>query len=106
MCDLRSGTAALVSQTLAKTFVRKTLSNSDEEMLATETLLFCSEEYLSARQQGASSDLTASTIYSPGIANQNVKTTQLSSSLFDDQTTKFFIVQIAGNARERQVFVR
>ena len=92
-----------MSQTLARTFVRKTLSNSDEEMLATDTLLFCSEECLSSASARCFFDffLTASGACSPSVADQNVEASQLSSSLFDDKPTKFFIVQIAEDAGER-----
>lgn len=75
-------------------------------MLATETLLFCIEEYLFTRQQVTPSIDRAyrSSACSPSIADENVKASQLSCSLFDNKGTEIFIVQIAGNPSERKIF--
>ena len=77
-------------------------------MLATETLLFCIEEYLFTRQRVAPSigRVYSFSACSPSIADENVKASQLSCSLFDNKGTEIFIVQIAGNPSQRKIFAR
>ena len=57
-------------------------------------------------QKGASFVNTPPGTTLPSIADQDVKTSQLSSSIFDKESTEIFVVQVAGNANEGKVFAR
>ena len=57
-------------------------------------------------QPGSFFDQSASTNCLPSVSDQNVKATEPSSSLFNDKSTEIFIVQIAWDARESQIFAR
>ena len=86
--------------------MRKTLSNSAEGMSATDTLLVCSEEYLSEVSAKCLFHFCSFRACSPSISDQDVQASKLSTGLFNNKGTEIFVVEIARNACQRQILAR